>query len=65
MMNLPQPPPPPLAQPPAAAVASHAWGGWGGAMVIPLLFHASLWAVLCVAPALRAGCGVLVEYSMC
>ena len=37
----------------------------GGAVLIPRLYHASLWAVSYVNPVLHAGCGVLVECLMC
>ena len=36
-----------------------------GALFIPLLYHAGLWAVYCVMPVLHAGRGVLVECLMC
>ena len=38
---------------------------WTGALCIPLLYHAGLWAVFCETPVPNAGCGLLYEYMMC
>ena len=38
---------------------------WGGAVLIPRLYHASLRAVFYVNPVLHAGCGALVQCLMC
>ena len=38
---------------------------WEGALFIPILYQANLWAVFCVTPVLHAVCGVLVECLMC
>ena len=63
MLALHRPPPPALIRPSGGRGALPVLRG--RALFIRLLYHASLWAVLCVTPVLHTGYGVMAEGLTC